>query len=84
MRALAAERSLLDPVSGVQFDLCYAVVAVHTEEGRGEVEAVLSSVMAALSTLPPALACAVRETAESVRKALSLYTGEENDASLIS
>ena len=84
LRALAAERGLLDPVNGVQFDLCYAVVAVHTEEGRGEVDAVLSSVNAALPTLPPALAAAVRETAEGVRKALSLSTGGENDAALIS
>lgn len=83
LRTLARERSTLDPVNGVQFDLSYAVVAVHTEEGRGEIPAVLSSVRAALPTLPPALAAAARETAESVRMAHALYTGAESNATLI-
>lgn len=84
LRTLARDRKTLDVVNGVQFDLSYAVVAVHTEEGREEIPAVLSSVRDALPALPPALAAAVRETAESVRMAHALYTGAESDATLIS
>lgn len=84
LRTLMPERAKLDVVNGVQFDLSYAVVAVHTESGRGEIPAVLSDVRAVLPTLPPPLGAAVRETAESVRLAYALYTGEESDASLVS
>lgn len=84
LRTLARERATLDPVNGVQFDLSYAVVAVHSEEGREEIPAVLSSIREVIPTLPPALATAVRETTESVHMAHALYTGEESDATLIS
>lgn len=84
LRALMPERVKLDPLNGVQFDLSYAVVAVHTESGRTEVPSVLSDVRAILPTLPPPLSAAVRETAESVRLSYALYTGDESDATLIS
>lgn len=83
MREIARERGAMDVVSGVQFDLSYAVVALHSDEGRGEVPNVLATVRAALPALPPALAAAVRETAEGVRMAYALYTEGESTQSLI-
>ena len=83
MRELARTRPSLDVVSGVQFDLSYAVVALHSEEGRGEIPGVLATVRAALPVLPPALATAVRETAESVRMAYAVYTESESPSTLI-
>jgi hypothetical protein len=60
LRTLARDLKTLDVVNGVQFDLSYAVVAVHSEEGREEIPAVLSSIREVIPTLPPALAAAVR------------------------
>lgn len=83
LRTLLPQRPHLDGANGVQFDLSYAVVAVHSEEGREEVGAVLATVRAALPTLPPPLAAAVRETAESVHMAYAAYTGTESTSTLI-
>ena len=83
LRTLAPKRPLLDPVNGVQFDLSYAACAVHSEAGRKEIPSVLATVRASLPYLPPNLAAAVRETAESVHMTHAIYAGTESTSTLV-
>ena len=83
LRALLDRRAALDPLNRIQFDLSYAVVAVHTESGRAEVPSLLGAIERSLPTLPPAFAAAVRETLDNVRMAYALAVGGEEDATVI-
>ncbi len=76
MDTLAAERGLLDPYSRIQFDICYASIAVHSSRGRETVSRVVEGAERELAILPPAFSPALRRALDSVRDAMRYYAGE--------
>ncbi len=76
MDKLTAERGLLDPYSRIQFDICYASIAVHSPRGRETVSRVVVEVARELAMLPPAVFSNLHKALDSVRDAMRYYADD--------
>ena len=76
MDMLARERGLLDPYSRIQFDICYASIAVHSPRGRERALRVVESAERELAMLPPAFSSSLRRALDSVRDAMRYYADD--------